>query len=246
MTIDPNNPLIPKMQAEAGYELDDSVAPLRVSGFVCLIFGLLSFFCTLFQPLLAFPLITFVLGMFALRRSGGQQPVGTRPAMVGMVLAAGFGACGLFLPWMKTMSLGRQAEHFSRQYIEVVAHGHDEIALELRKDYVNRFPTTMPLEQHYRMSESASESLEEFQNDSLNRTFQQHGLSADWVLNRPTRVYYSYGNEHADVVWVDPSGELSAPIQVLLDYVIDSKGDGQWHIKSAHTYRERLVAESIL
>lgn len=121
MTTHTFDPTVPRMQAEAGFELDDSAPPLRVSGFICLIFGVLSFFCTLGQPLLVLPLIAIVVGMFALRRSGGQTPVGTRAAMLGMILAAGFGACGLFIPWMKTMTLGRQAEKFSRDYMEVVA-----------------------------------------------------------------------------------------------------------------------------
>ncbi len=42
--------------------------------------------------------------------------------------------------------------------MEVVARGEDEFAMELRKDYVNRFPTTMSLKQHYNMSEKGSRS----------------------------------------------------------------------------------------
>ena len=53
------------MQAEAGYEVDESAAPLRISGFLCLIFGLLSFAAILGKPLLVFPLIAFLFGMVA-------------------------------------------------------------------------------------------------------------------------------------------------------------------------------------
>jgi hypothetical protein len=238
--------LIPRMQAESGFDPHDSAAPLRVSGFLCLICGLLSFFSMLFQPLLFLPIIAFGLGTFALRRWSGQQPLGIRPAMVGMVLAAGFGSCGLFLPWMKTMSLGGQAERFTRQYMDVVALGHNEMALELRKDYVNRFPDTLPLKEHYAMSEEGSRQLDEFEQESLNTTFRKVGPGAEWVLDRPTRVYYSYGREHAEVVWVDSTGETPSALQFFLDYIVDSNGDGQWHIAVAQTYRERLVAESVL
>jgi hypothetical protein len=234
------------MQAETGFELDDSAPPLRVSGFICLIFGVLSFLCLLGQPLLVLPLIAIIFGVFALRRSGGQTPVGTRPAMVGLVLAVGFGACGMFLPWMKTRTLGSQAEQFSRYYLEVVARGQDEFAMELRKDYVNRLPTTMSLKEHYTISEDAARRLAEFREDSMNTMIRKRGPNADWILDRPTRVYYSYQREHAEVVWIDPTGETSAKIQMFLEYLVSPDGEGQWHVDVVQSYREPIVAENIL
>lgn len=59
------DPLVPHMQAETGFELDDSAPPLRVSGFICLIFGVLSFLCLLGQPILVLPLIAIIFGVFA-------------------------------------------------------------------------------------------------------------------------------------------------------------------------------------
>lgn len=238
--------LIPPMHAETEFEPDDLTAPLRLSGFLCLLVGLLSFFCTMFQPLLFLPIVALVFGGIALRRWSGQQPIGIRPAMVGMVLAAGFGSCGLFLPWMKNMTLGKQAERCTLQYIDVVALGNYEMALELRKDHVNRFPDTMPLREHYASSEETMRTLEEFQQETLNATFQKIGPGGNWVLDRPTRVYYSYGREHAEVVWIDRNGETPSAIQFFLEYMIDTNGDGQWHITTAQTYREPIVAPTVL
>lgn len=246
MTTETFDPTVPRMHAEAGFDQDDSAPPLRISGFICLLFGALSFFSTMGQPMLVFALIAIIFGLFALRRSGGQTPVGTRAAMFGMVLAVGFGACGLFIPWMRTMTLGRQAEKFSRDYLEVVARGQNEFALELRKDYVNRFPPTMSLQQHYNMTEAGSRTLEEFGDESVNRSIRKRGPNAEWVLDRPTRVYYSYGREHAEVVWVDPTGESQAKIQFFLEYRPDKNGDGQWHVQVVQSYRELIVAESVL
>ena len=90
--------LVPQMHAETGFDQEDSAPPLRISGFICMILGALSIVSTLGQPLLVIPILAILCGLFALRRSGGQTPVGTRPAMIGIVLAVGFGACGLFLP----------------------------------------------------------------------------------------------------------------------------------------------------
>lgn len=234
------------MQAEAGYEVDESAAPLRISGFLCLIFGLLSFAAILGKPLLVFPLIAFLFGMVALRKYGGPKPVGTRAALVGLVLAAGFGACGLFLPWMKSRTLGNQAEQFARYYMETVARGHDEFAMELQKDYVNRMSTDMSLQEHYASSELASRQLEEFKNSSVTRELQKRGPDAEWILERPTRIYYSYGREHAELVWMDPTGSSSLRIQMFMEYVRDSKGRGQWHMATIQPLRQRIVADSIL
>lgn len=147
---------------------------------------------------------------------------------------------------MKTRTLGSQAEQFSRYYLEVVARGQDEFAMELRKDYVNRLPTTMSLKEHYTISEDAARRLSEFREDSINAMIRKRGPSADWILDRPTRVYYSYQREHAEVVWIDPTGETSAKIQMFLEYLISPDGEGQWHIDVVQSYREPIVAENIL
>ena len=96
------------------------------------------------------------------------------------------------------------------------------------------------------MNEVASESLEEFRNDSVNTLIRNRGPNAEWVLDRPIRVYYSYEREHAEVVWVDPTRDDGTKIQFFLEYRVDPKGDGQWHVEVMQVYRELIVAESIL
>lgn len=246
MTTDTTSPYMTGMRAETGFELEESTPPLRISGFLCLLFGLLSFFCTLGQPLLVLPVITFVLGMIALRPSGDQKPVGVRPAMIGMVLAAGFGACGFLLPMMKTRTLGEQAKAYSRYYMEVLARGHDKVAMELRKDHVNRFSTEMSLDELYASNEQAMEALMELRSSGASETLRRLGPDAPWKLDRSVRVYYSYGREHAEVVWMDPTGETDSKIQIFLQYRIDKEGVGQWNVDVSQLYRERIVAESVL
>lgn len=246
MSTESTLPNVPQMHAESGFDETDSAAPLRVSGFVCLLLGILSFAACFGQPLLVIPLAAVLFGLIALRRSGEQRPVGTTPAMIGMVLAVGFGACGLFLPWFKTVTLGSQAAQFGRYYIEVVARGEDHIAMELQKDYVNRFPPTMNLKEHYAISESGQRAWEEFKDQSINQTIQMRGPDAEWVLDRAVRVYYSYGREHAEVVWADPTGETTAKIRMFLEYRIDSKGNGQWHVERCMVFSPKYVAPQVL
>lgn len=246
MSTETTLPHVPQMHAESGFDESDSAAPLRVSGFLCLLLGLLSFLACFGQPMLVVPVATFAVGLIALRRSGGQRPIGTTPAMIGMVLAAGFGACGLFLPWFKTVTLGNQAAQFSRHYMEVIARGEDYFAMELSKDYVNRFPPTMNLREHYAISESGQRAWEEFRGQSINAAIQQRGPNAEWVLDRPVRVFYSYGREHAEVVWRDPTGETNTKVRIFLEYIVDSKGNGQWHVERCLPMAPKFTAPAVL
>lgn len=240
------DPSVPRMHAEAGFEGDESTPPMRISGFLCLLFGVLSVFSAMGRPMLLLPLLAFALGIIALRRFEGPTPTGTRPAMIGLVLAAGFGICGLMLPLLKTMTLAKQAEKFSRYYMEVIAMDQDEFAMELNKEHFNRFPETMSLTEHYQVNESSFQRLSEFRENSINDVIRGRGLNADWVLQRPIRIYYSYDREHAEVVWMDPTGRVDTKIYMIMDYRIDQEGQGQWHLSTITPLVERYVAESVL
>ena len=250
MSTDSTLPDVPQMRAETGFEDVESRTPFRISGFLCLLLGLLSVLAVFGKPLLVFPLGAFVVGFIALRRNeegaGGPRPVGTTPAMIGMVLAAGFGACGYFMPWFKDMTLGAQAEKFGRDYLEVISRGDDYYAIELGKDYANRFPTTMDLDQHYALSEQGQKVLEEFQSSAVVNTVREGGEGANWVLDRSVRIYYSYGREHAVLIWKDSNGGVTTKLHMFLDYMVDSKGNGQWYVEECTVLSARFTAPAIL
>lgn len=237
---------VPQMHAEAGFEHNEAVPPLRISGFLCLLFGVLSILSPIGRPMLLLPLISFVFGFVALRRSERLAGPGTRAALVGLVLAAGFGMCGLMLPTLKTMTLADQAEKFSRYYIEVIALEEDEFAMELKKDHVNRFAVTMSLKEHYEQNEQSYRQFSEFRNESVHRAIRDRGPNAEWALERPIRIYYSYGRQHAEIVWMDPTGQVDTKLYMLMEYRIDPEGQGQWHMATVMPLMERYVAEAIL
>ena len=234
------------MSAETGFGIQDDHVPLRISGFICLILGLLSVLAFLGTPLLAIPIAACAFGFFALRKYDGLTPVGTKPAMLGLVLAAGFGAYGFCVPFMKTMTLGGQAEYFARQYIEVVANGHLELALELKKDHVNRFMHNMPLIEHYALNEQSMEVINEFREDNVNKTVQQIGPGAEWELAQAPRVFQFYGRDHAQLVLVNKDREVPFKILFQLICVPDRNGMGQWHVDICTVQGEQLVAEKVL
>ncbi len=228
-----------------GFEFEES-PPLRVTGYICFLLGVLSFFSLLGKPMLLFALGSILFGLVALRKYEGPRPAGTRLAMWGIFLSVGFGTCGYTISLMKQATLSRQAEEFAVQYMELVALGHDEHAMELKKEWYNRLSSDMNLAEHYVSDPRISESLVQFKSDAVNQEFKRRGPKAEWALDRPIRIYYQYGKDHAEVIWSDPTGDSELTIQMFMDYRVDSKGRGQWQIDVVQPLRERLVADSIL
>jgi hypothetical protein len=234
------------MSSGNGFELEEVAPPLRVSGFICLLLGVLSIFSIIFKAMLLMPLMALVFGLIALRKYDGPRPAGMRAAFLGMLLGVAFGTCGYTVDMMKRSTLGRQAEEFAGQYMKLVALGHDEHAMELQKEWYNRLSTDMNLAEHYLSDQRVAESLVQFKTDAVNRELKRLGADADWTLNRPVNVYYQFGQDHAEVIWSDPSGDSSLTIQMFMDYRVDSRGRGQWQMKIVHPLRTRLLAENVL
>ncbi len=236
---------VPQMRAESGYEEIESVAPLRFSGFICLIVGLISVVAMLGLPALVVPFVAIVFGLIALRPSDHPKPVGTTAAKIGIFLAVTFGVCGYFLPWMKANTLGNQAEFYSRQYIGILANNHPEVAIELSKDFKNRFSESMPLDQFYDGSnDDRQRNLYEFRDNGANVLIRELGPDAEWLLDRPVEVYKKFGIERAEVVW--KAAENDRKIHFFMQYLIDPNDVGQWHVERLQEYRELIVAESVL
>ena len=234
------------MKSGSGVGLENEMPPLRVSGFICLALGVLSGLSIIAKSMLLIPLAAFLFGFFALRKSGGPRPVGTRVACIGMVFAAAFGSCGYTVARMKSVTLSGQAERFAQNYMQLIALGHDEHALQLQEEPRNRLSTDMDLADYYTSSATIAEQLVQFKTDAVNRELKRRGVDAKWVLSRPTYVYYQFGFDHAEIIWSDPTNETALKIQMFMDYRIDRDGQGQWQMTTVQPWRSRFVAESVL
>ncbi len=230
--------------AEPGFEADQPVESARVSGFAALVFGLLSVISFMGIPLLVLPLLAVVLGMFALRRCEGRAPLGTGAAKIGLILAVGFGACGVAVPYLRTLTLGGQAERFSLAYLNLIANGNDMLARELTRSYPNQLPATMSLEDYYASNPNAQRQLTVFHQLPLNVWIRQFGPDADWQLEQPVRVDYHFGREQVEVVWRQPNGD--GRVQFFMEFQLGSDGVGQWHVETCQRFRELVVAETVL
>jgi len=245
MTDEHSQDLGSVMNSEAGFDME-ATPPLRVSGFICLGLGVLSGLCIIAKSMLILPIAAFLFGLLALRKTDGPKPVGTRVACVGMFLAAAFGSCGYMVDRMKTVTLSRQAESFARDYMELIALGQDEHALELQKEWFNRLSTDMNLADHYTSDPRIVEQLVQFKTDAVNLELKRRGVDAEWVLDRPTSIYFQFKSDHAEIIWSDPTLETSMKIQMFMDYRIDQSGLGQWQMSTVQPLQTRLVAPSVL
>ncbi|TWU03015.1 hypothetical protein Pla52n_41040 [Stieleria varia] len=238
------------MSAETGFVLDETEAPLRISGFIGLLMGVLSIFSIVAMPMLIAAVAAIAFGLFALRRWDSEsRPVGTTPARIGILLAVLFGSAGIALPMTKQAMVGAQAEKFAKEYVRVIANGDLEYALELRKRFTNRYLASMPLQQFYLGSSDASQVMQEFREESLTGALQDLGPDAEWKVVQATRIFHHYGRNMAEVVMEakTPPGANPMKIRVVMEYFFHpDDGAIEWHIDNCGYYRERIVAESVL
>ena len=239
-------PIVPVMGAESGYDVEEVIPPLRVSGIVSLLFGLLSITTLIAYPMIAMPILAIFFGLVALRPSEGPKPAGTGVAKIGMFLAVLFGSCGFFIHTLKSNTLAQQAEFFARQYFEVLGQNNVPYALELKKDHINRLPPDIPLVDHYSSNENLAESLAEFRSDGFEGSIIDLGPDVRWTLIKKPRVFTRFYKQKTELVFSNLEAENPVNVLILLEYEIDKLGNGQWRVEQCRRDMKRLVAESIL
>lgn len=260
MSTDSNAPrsLGAVMSAESGYEVVDDDKPLRISGFIAAILGVISGFTIVALPVLAIAIAAVLFGLFALRKSDGTGvPVGTTAARLGIFLAVLFGSCGVGRSYFKSQTLGNQAEYFARQYIKLISSGNEIYARELQKNYVNRFLKTMPLTERYALEEEKAKQMRDQSgeqaptddggSEDTGAFLKKYPADHNWLLDRPVRVFSKYGSQKADVVFAYDDSEKPTRVRILLVYLVNKDNDnGEWHVELVMPYRERIVAETVL
>jgi hypothetical protein len=233
------------MQDEGEYQAVEGSRDFRVSGILCLLFGLLSGLTFLGNPLVFLPILSFVFGLIALRKYTGEQPAGVRAARLGLVLAVLLGVTGFATLQFQRATLSRQAEKFAMDYLSAMAQGEHEICMQLQKPPGSR--SAAPLKSLYGSSEEAMREKETYYEGGLASSVEKLGPGVEWKLNRPTKMDSTYtGESQFEVVVIDKAGKLSVDCQVYMRYVRDREGNLQWYVYHAQPYRELLVSKGLL
>lgn len=219
------------MSEEGSPELELPVAPIRISGFVALLLGLVSFVGVLGLSLMFVPLLAAVFAVFAVRPYKGDRPVGVIAGWIGLLCAILFAVWGTTERHLKSQQMSAQATRFASEWLTLLGQGDIELAVELQIDPSRRQPETMPLVDYYKRSPAAIETMKQFnEQETLNR-IRAAGTKPKWELHRPAVVSMRFGREFTETVWQDTTRSLPKPIVVEMEYIKDAnKGTASWKV----------------
>ena len=229
----------PVMSAESVPEVELEVTPIRASGFVALLLGLLSFAAVLGAALIIVPVVAISFALFALRPYKAERPVGIVPAWIGLFCAVMFGVWGVSERQFKTNAMGAQATRFAHEWLQLVGQGDLELALELQIHPSRRQPVSMPLADYYQRSEAGMELLKNFKEQETMPRLMELGGKPKWVPAMPPKVYTQYGRELTQTVWRDTTGGYSAPLKIVMEYFQGASSDkAHWKIEMVSDFMD--------
>lgn len=220
----------------------ESERPVRVSGFVALVLGMLSSFTIFATALLIVPLLALATALFALRPSRQGPPVGRTPAMIGAILAIFFASWGWLQASTRDQALRAQAAQFAHDWLLTVQQGHSELAVELASPPALRQSERMPLEPFYEKNEKAQQSLQEFVERPLIQDIQAGGASLRWELNEPPIINQRHDSERVTVRFREASGIIGDVVQVDMRREppdLDGEGDFEWTVENFQYFFKR-------
>lgn len=239
-TESPLRPLsAPAMTAEDDAELLVETRPVRVSGYLALIPGLLSFFAIFAKPLILFPVLAVLTALFALRPYRGLRPAGYIPAIIALCSALLFGGWGVTQQRLKEQELADQGVRFAGAWLELLARGETELAVELYTHPSARQPASMQLAEYYRTNENARQVMDDFREHEHAEDLINAGGNVRWRPQEKRFVYTSFGRQMVATVWDDLAGTIRVPLQIELEYIPATETDPpQWKIERFGQYIE--------
>lgn len=217
-------------------ELDTiEVAPVRPAGFVTLLLGLISVVMLVSTAWLPLPVLVLALGAWTLRPSGGLRPVGTRPAMLGMMLAVFFSIWGIVRENVGQQALVGSAETFAEHWLELAKMGEWEICRELMQPPSARQSPKMPLKDYYASSGRAAEQFVEFKRQPAVKQIESGGDAIEWQVAEPPLVLHSSLADTVTFVFEDRNDELQSQIRIQLKRRFDETTQAyQWYVNLFH------------
>jgi hypothetical protein len=211
------------MSEEGSPALELPVAPIRLSGFVALALGIVSFVGVLGLSLMFVPLLAAVCAVYAVRPYQGDRPVGVIAGWIGLFCAIMFSVWGTTERHFKSVQMTSQATRYASEWLALLAQNEVELAVELQIDPSRRQPETMPLVDYYQRSPAALEIMKQFNEQETLKRIREAGEKPKWELHRPPLVFVRFGREITETVWKDTTGSVAKPIVIEMEYIKDAK-----------------------
>lgn len=211
--------------------LSEPQATVRVSGFIALLLGFMSFAALFAGPLMIVPGMAVIAAGIALRPYSGLRPAGRTAALIGLVLATLFGVWGTTERRLKYQTLSAQATQFASRWLDLVAQGDIEMALQLNQHPGFRQPASMSLVDYYQSNTDGQTAMKNFRESPANSELLRAGNAVKWELDRPADLYNFSGRQLLATYWRDRSGTIRAPIIVRLEFIPAAEDElAQWMI----------------
>jgi len=221
----------PAMTAEGEMAMLIDSPPIRMTGFIALLLGLISFAAVLGQPLLVFPVLAIVLALIALRPYSGPRPTGYLAASIGLFCAILFGSWGITERALKLKFMGDHATVFAADWLDLLARGEVEMAAQLQTDPTQRQPDSMPLTEFYRDSEQGKQSMASFRENTNISSIIYASTAAKWKLARGPAYFTDYGRQITATGWKDEAGIVDKIIKIEMEYIPPKNAQpAQWQV----------------
>lgn len=208
----------PAMAAEGETGMLIDPRPIRYSGFLALVLGLLSVFAVFGQPMLFVPVFAVLVALFALRPYTDARPLGYVAASAGLSCAMLFAVWGITERSFRHQFMSETAAVFASDWLQLMAAGDLEMACELQRPPSGRQPASMPLSQYYSESEEGKLGMENFRENPTVTELAEAGSVVRWRLTRPPNHSTQNGRHLTGTIWQDDSGTVKSLIKIGLEY----------------------------
>lgn len=206
--------------------------PVRPSGIVTLLLGMLCSLIILNRGFLPLAVVVVLLGLFAMRPAPAGTPVGRRAAMLGILLAIFFLALGWTRSAIIERDVSRSAEKFALHWLKLAEMGEWELVYELTNPPSSRQNPRMPLKAHYLKLEKAQE-LSEYKEQEFIQMFAELTHQPHWELAERPRISRSSGDYLVSLQFTDRNNAFPNQTLLTMQRVWQPQEDHfDWMVKS--------------
>ena len=229
----------PAMTAEGETEMLIEPRPIRYSGFLALVLGLLGVLAVFGQSMLFIPAFAVLVALYALRPYADARPLGYVAAIAGLSCAILFAVWGITERSYRYRFMSERAVVFAGDWLQLMAKGDLELACELQRPPAGRQSESMPLAQYYSESEEGKLGMENFRENPTVTELAEAGDAVQWRLNRPPTYYTQNGRHLTYTIWQDDSGNVKSQVKIGLEYQPAENGEtAQWTVFEIGTWTE--------
>jgi hypothetical protein len=223
---------------------EQETAPLRISGFLTLILGVLSSTALTSPNLVFLPVLAIVTGLIALRPTGipGVRPVGRTPAILGIVLAFFFASWAITFFSIRYQKLTTAAETLALDWLELLNNGEKELAFELSKPAAMRQVGGMALPDFYsELNRDAFIQLDGFTSFPVVSAVLAAPKKPQWVYDGTQTIFRQFGHENVVLKFRDKTSSLG-PIYVTMCRSPKLNDEGEYDLDAPREWFAKSVA----